>query len=395
LALLTYLLGPLSILLTPRGRRNRSAVVVALLAPAAALVLILGRFGGVVGEDRQGSVWEWWGLLAFAAIGGASVWSLAVRQLGIEGIPPLKRLPHWLRRGWFISVLGLVAPGSGLLLRGHAVRASLVLWLTWLPVAALVVLANAGGLWRHHQASGWLASSGPALETTFIMAAALVVFGIFGHIAQALEGLRQFTVEPSLKTRVKGDYYALAVIAAVSALVVVASPVQMAQQLDAGGDILRQEGLQTIPLALTLAAGRLDPGTSEYTLQAIDLYAELGRPDEAAALGEQLDRNLGSYLVLKQRESEARGASASALANATVRRPRAPVEVPADFMIGTMAKTPVAAKPVVVPDSAATDPPAAIVGPDSLDAPGPAAAPESIPPADEPAPAVSLRLEPQ
>ncbi len=305
LATLTYLLGPLAILLTPRGRAQKLMVLLAGLSVAATVVLVRERLGGLVQGDQLGSVWLWYVLVAVAVFGGFTAWARALHLIGLEGIPNVNKLPHWLRRGWAIGGLSLIAPGSGMLLSGRADRASLTVWLLSPVVFSAVILLNAAELWQHHMTGGWLASFGPALEISFMIGAWLTAVGFLGYIAQALEGLREFLVEPGLKTRVKGDYYAVAVMVAMVVMVIVANPVQMAHQLDVGGDILREDGFQMIPLQLTLASFRLDPSKPEYSLQAVELYTELGRTDKADALRSDLDRNLGPYVAMVQQEAVA------------------------------------------------------------------------------------------
>ncbi len=302
---LTYVLGPLAILLTPAGRKQKTSLALAGLSVAATAVLVLGRFGSLVRAENPASAWLWVGLVAVAVMAGFTAWARALHVAGREGVPHVNKLPHWLRRSWAIASLGLIAPGGGLLLSGHRGRAAISLWLMWPAVASVVILLNVTGLWQHHQVSGWLASSGPALEVVFMVAGAIVALGFLGHIAQALEGMRQVLVEPGLKTKVKGDYYALAVVALVVVLVVAANPVQMAHQLDVGGDLMREDGYQVIPLQLTQAASRLDPANSEYVLQAITLYEELGQDEKAAAVRADLDQNLGTYVAMMQKETVA------------------------------------------------------------------------------------------
>lgn len=302
---LTYLLGPLAILLTPRGRKHKILVTVAALSTALTVILIVSRFDGLVRADRMDSAWLWTALVVVAAFGGFTAWTRALHLLGGEGVPHVSKLPHWLRQSWAIGALGLVAPGSGMLLSGSARRTAVSIWLFWPAVVAIVVLFNGMGLWRHHLNSGWLAASGPALETALLVAGAVVAVSFLAYIAQALEGVRQVRVEPGLQTRVKGDYYALAVVAAVVVLVVVVSPSQMAHQLHTGGEALREEGFQAIPLRLALAASQLDSGKPEYALQAMELYAELGQTEQAEALRADLDRNLSTYVALVQKETVA------------------------------------------------------------------------------------------
>ena len=303
LTALTYLLGPLAVVITPRGRRRRSLLALAGVAVGATLILALFGFGRIVQVDRPWTAWLWIGLATTAVVGGFTAWARAIQIVGREGIPHVNKMPHWLRRSGVISTLGLVAPGSGLLIAGRAGQAGLSLWLLWPAVLAAVILANALGLWRHHLDGAWLANSGPALETMFLAAAAVLAVGFLGYIAQALEGVRQVLVEPGLKTRVKGDYYAVAVVAAVVVFVVAANPARMAHQIGLGGEVLREEGLQLIPLQMSLASARLDPSRPEYVMQAVELYEQMGEREQAASLRAELNRNLGSYVALVQRET--------------------------------------------------------------------------------------------
>lgn len=305
LAVLTYLLGPLAILLTPRGRRQQSALVLAGMSIMATAALVWAGFGGLVRPDHPASVWAWLALVGIAVGGGFTAWARAVHLLGREGLPRVNQLPYWLRRKWSVSLLGLVAPGSGMLLGGRSGLAAVTLWLLGPVVAAVVILLNVMGLWHHHLGSGWLAADGPALEKALMVAAGVAALGFLGYIAQALQGVRQVLVEPGLQTRVKGDYYAVAVLAAVVVMVVAVDPARMARQIDLGGNILQTEGFQEIPLRMTLLAEHLDPGQPEYALQAIALYRELGNEEQAAAVRADLDRNLSTYVALVQKETVA------------------------------------------------------------------------------------------
>jgi TM2 domain-containing membrane protein YozV len=303
LTALTYLLGPISILLTPRGRGGRGTVILAGMSVGVGALLLASGFGTVVRSDSPSSAWLWLFLVGFAIVGTFTAWARAVKLIGAEGIPSPSKLPRWMRRGWMISALGLVAPGSGQLLSGRPGRAALILWLGWPIVFSAVVLVNGMGLWRHHQTTGWLDGSGVVLERILMIAAGVVALGFLGHVAQALQGIREVLVGSQFHARIKGDFYAAGVLVFAVALVVVASPVEMARQLDLSGDILREEGFRAIPLRLTLAASHLDPARTEYSLQAMELYTELGDLERAATIRAGMHANLVGYMALIQREA--------------------------------------------------------------------------------------------
>ncbi|MFT5232806.1 MAG: hypothetical protein ACI9UQ_000828, partial [Candidatus Krumholzibacteriia bacterium] len=180
LVVLTYLLGPLAMMLTPRGREEKKMVYTGLISVAATLILLAAKFTGLVNPAHAFSVWGWIALLTTAVVGGFTAWARALFLIGREGIPHQSKLPAWLGRSWIISALGVLAPGSGFLLSGRADRAAIVLWLMGPPAAAVVVLANVFGIWGHHQASGWLAASGVTLEKAFVVAVAVAVLGFLG-----------------------------------------------------------------------------------------------------------------------------------------------------------------------------------------------------------------------
>lgn len=294
LVALTYALGPLSILLTPAGRAQKICVFWAGLSYVAMVVLVAFRFGQLVRPAEPASVWVWLALLGVAVVGGFVAWSRAVSLLADEGLPQRYKLPHWLRRDWVVSLLGLFAPGSGFLLGGRADRAAAVLWSLCPAVLAAAVLLNAGDLWRYHRQQGWLADGGPQLEKLFLIAGAAVGLGFLAYIAQALEGVRQMVVEPGLWRQGRRDYYAFGLVAVLALVAVAANPERMAAQLQAGGEVLRAEGLQVIPLKLAVTAHHLDPGEPEYSLRAMELYAELGHEKRANNVRSELDRYYGA-----------------------------------------------------------------------------------------------------
>jgi hypothetical protein len=89
-------------------------------------------------------------------------------------------------------------------------------------------------------------------------------------------------------------------------MTVIWDPPTVARHLDNSGIILREKGLQIIPLHLARGAYRLDPGPSEYGVRVIELNEELGRKDEAVRMRRELDGNLASYLALVQTENRGR-----------------------------------------------------------------------------------------
>ena len=130
------------------------------------------------------------------------------------------------------------------------------------------------------------------------LSAGILAVGLIGWIAQALEGARQMMGEPGIRHRMRGDWYAAALLCTLVGMAIVWDPTTAARHMDNGGIVLREKGFQVIPLHLTRGAYRLDPGPSEYPVRVLELYEELGRRDEAIRLRQELDGNLASYLAL-------------------------------------------------------------------------------------------------
>ena len=177
-----------------------------------------------------------------------------------------------------------------------------MIWMGWGVVAAVMVLAGGKGIWAGNQA-GQAGSLNPVvLETIFLLAAGVLLAGFVGWIAQALEGARQMMEEPSIRHRMRGDWYAAALLVTLIGMAMVWDPTTMAVHFDDGSVVMREQGFRLIPLKMSLSAHRLDPASSQYAIRAMELCEELGRTAEAADLRRELDGNLASYLALVQAE---------------------------------------------------------------------------------------------
>ena len=303
LVTLTYLLGPFSVALNPDNRERKGLLFAGLISGMAGLGMFAGR-GFIL--DLIGKGWPLW---PWALIGTAvmvtvfSTWAHAAMLVVRRQEQPRFRLPSFLRKPWAVGVTGLVAPGLGLLLSGCARRGAAVIWLSGAIVAAVMVLAGAPAIWKNNQAAGAGSMNAMVLETIFMLAAGILIAGLIGWIAQALEGARQMMGEPAIRQRMRGDWYAAALMFTLVGTAVVWDPSAMAGHLDGGSVVLRENGFRLIPLKLSQAAHRLDPAPSQYAIQAMELCEELGRSGEAARLRRELDGNLASYLALVHSEN--------------------------------------------------------------------------------------------
>jgi hypothetical protein len=303
LMILTFLLGPFSVHLNPENRERKGLLTVGMISGMACLGLFAGRgfILDIIGES--GSLWP---LAAIATLVGVTVFSVWTRALYLagkrEGMPRHK-LPSLLRKPWAVGIVGLIAPGLGLLMAGCARRGAAVIW-AGLPVAAaVIVLVNGMGIWSRNQVVQAAPIQPEILETIFMISAGILIAGLIGWIAQALEGARQMMGEPGIRHRMRGDWYAAALMCTLVGMAVVWDPPTAARYMDNSGIVLREKGFQVIPLHLTRGAHHLDPGPSEYGVQLLELYEDLGRRDEAVRLRKELDGNLASYLALVQTES--------------------------------------------------------------------------------------------
>ncbi len=302
LVTLTYLLGPFSVALNPDNRGRKGLLFAGLISGMAGLGMFAGR--GFI-FNLIGKGWPLWPLALIGAVvmvTAFSTWARCAMSVVRRQQNPRHKLPSLLRKPWAVGVTGLVAPGLGLLLAGCARRGAVVIWAAWAVVAAVLVLAGSPELWANNQAAGAGSINPVALETIFLLAAGILGVGLIGWIAQALEGARQMMDEPAFRHRMRGDWYAAALLFTLVGMAVVWDPSAMAGHLDGGSVVLREKGFRLIPLKLSQAAHRLDPAPSQYAIQAMELCEELGRTGEATRLRSELDGNLASYLAMVHSE---------------------------------------------------------------------------------------------
>ena len=267
----------------------------------------LGMFAGrgfildLIGKGWP--LWPWAVIGAAAMVTAFSVWARTAYLAGSRQCLPRHKLPFLLRKPCAVGVMGLIAPGLGLLMAGCKRRGAAVIWSGCPVVAAALVLVNGLRIWSRNQGAGAVSIQPAVLEATFMISVGILAVGLIGWIAQALEGARQMMYEPGIRHRMRSDWYAAALLCALLGMVVIWDPSAMARHLDNGGIILQEKGLRVIPLHLTRGAHCLDPGPSEYAVRAIELYEELGRRDEAIRLRQELDGNLAPYLALVHTEN--------------------------------------------------------------------------------------------
>ncbi|MBU8871553.1 MAG: hypothetical protein KOO60_11875 [Gemmatimonadales bacterium] len=317
LVMLTYLLGPFALLLTGRGRQNRTWLFTGCSSGLVGLGLMVGR-GSIMAGIESGLAIVMLGLLTVLVVmAGFSAWARAL-VLTKDPDPAVRAMQHqafpsWLHKPWVLGSLGFLAPGLGLLLAGRARRAAAVLWACQLGVLAGLVVLHARWIWQVNVSSDIGALDPNRLEVIFMGAALACLLSGMGWVGLALEGGRQAASAHGGSRLPRGDWYSLALVASLAVFAFTADPVMVAEGLDAQGQRLQELGYRVIPLTMSVAAHRCDPSRARYAIQAVDLYAELGHGDKAEELRSRLDQNLGDFVELVLLEESPPGESSEIL----------------------------------------------------------------------------------
>ena len=315
LMILTWILGPFSVHLHSAHRSGKGMLAVGMISGMAGLGMFAGR-GFILDLIGQGwPLWVWTVIGLAVMVTAFSVWARTAYLACRENRVPRHKLPSLFRKPWAIGVVGLLAPGLGLLLAGCARRGAAVVWASWPFAAAVLLLANGLQIWNLNQGVNEASIAAVVLESGFLLAAGILAAGLIVWVAQALEGARQMMGDPGISLRMRGDWYAAALVCALVGTAIVWDPAAMARQLDSGAVILQEKGFRVIPLELSRTAHRLDPAPTEYAVRALALYEDLGRRDDAARLRLELEENLASYLALINVEN--RGETEQAYAGRT------------------------------------------------------------------------------
>lgn len=285
LSLLSYFLGPLAIAATRQGRKSSVWLVIAVAATAVSAIA-LWMWGSVFSRPATGEfidgAWIFVGCLAIIA--AFTVWSHAVALIGHQRSTALRRLPGWIKRPWIAGPLGLLLPGLGLFITGHARRAALALWISGAALISTLVLLHAQWIWSWNEASGAVAFAPHTLEYLFLALGVVVLFGVFTWIVQVLDGARLAGSRNTRQARVRGDVIAVALLASILIFAVSFEPGLISQTLDDFAVAAYSEGFKVIPLHAVRSAAVLDPSKPIYVLHAASIYEDLGRSGEARAL---------------------------------------------------------------------------------------------------------------
>lgn len=305
LLLLAYALGPLAPVIMSRGRRQ--------LVWAGFGVLGLPLWAGIVWKWPEVSAWLASGripllpalivavglfLLTFAS------WGRTIFLTGWDARFFPERLPHWLQHPTIVGVLGLVAPGSGLLVTAAPRRAAFAMWNGGLTLLAGALVACAPVLWKSNQLANAGAIAPRVLEVLFVVAFVIGVAGALVWIFGALDGTRLATYRAGRRTPARGDWFALAILAALIVFFVTFEPRSLAQDLDRRAAGMHEAGLVFVPLPVGMLATHLDASRPSYTLRLADYYAAVGHEVEARRIRDELRTRWEEYSRLTGRGTQ-------------------------------------------------------------------------------------------
>ena len=287
--LLSYLLGPLAILATREGRTSRFWVALALGSVSVTMTLLLGwshilsKFG-----ERGIVILPMMLLASVSIITGFTVWARAICLIGRHRALLARNLPEPMRRPGLVGMLGFLFPGLGLLVTGHHRRAAFTVWVTGLFAISAFVLYRAAWLWSWNMGAGSEALQGTTLEHLFIVMGIVAAFGALVWIVQALDGARLAERRFVQNARPSGGTAAFALLSVLVLFLLLFEPASVAETLDNLAVSAQHEGYRLLPLHAELAAMRLDPSRPVFTVEAAELYDQLGEHESALALREEL-----------------------------------------------------------------------------------------------------------
>jgi hypothetical protein len=221
--------------------------------------------------------------MVWLAAGGVGLVT-AARRCG-EG--PLARRPS--RRPLLAGLVGLLAPGLGLLLAGRWIRSAATIVVVGLGATAALVLTRAPGWWHAHREDGQPALIDDlALERILLGLAAVVTVGAIGWFVSALEAGRLAAGPRTVRAVSGADRVPAALLLALVALAVFFRPADLARGLDRATGTLSAHELRLTALATARAAAWLAPADPLLELRVAERLDALGRADAAATIRHRL-----------------------------------------------------------------------------------------------------------
>jgi hypothetical protein len=301
--ILSYLAGPLSILATRRGRRDRICTGLSVFSVALATIVIWMWRGLAYWSTQQNPVGAIMLVAAIVAvISGVSAWARAVLLAGRYEGARLRRSPGWIRGKWAAGLFGIISPGMGLFIAGRSRQAASALWMAGITAVSMLVLSRAVWLWNYNAHAGAFSVRPEALEYTLIGLSAAAVLGGLAWIVQVLNGARLAGRASNRKTVSRRNWAAVALVVTMIIFPFLSRPEVMAEAFDGAAVAAGGEGMRIIPLYLSRAALSLDPSRPEYVIRAIRFYESRGDQSAADAMRTELIDRLEPSIPLLEEE---------------------------------------------------------------------------------------------
>jgi hypothetical protein len=246
------------------------------------------------------------------------------------------RVPRWLRSPLPAGIMGLLVPGSGLLLVGAPRRAALAFLGFASMSLSLLVLWKSQWLWQLNAALLAGALQPTSLERLFLTAAAVAFAGGMIWVASVLDGMRCGFHAQGGPTSGLGDWMTFLLLIAVLAAYFGSEPKSIARDVHNYATSLEHEGMQLVPLQLARLAKRLDPARPRYTLHLASLLQQNGDMASAEILRGQMRSYWREYERL-QEDTASQAEEESRLPSAALGAPASPTPSVPDLLPSPMA----------------------------------------------------------
>ena len=289
---LCYLLGPFTAILMRQGRARFLWAIVGMAA--------LAVWGGTVWRWDDLSRWIATGRIPFApwlagmlvtSVLGVAAWSRSVYLAGTDVRFFHTRLPGWVRNPVTASLLGVIAPGAGLLATGAPVRAALTFWNACMAALAVPLFWQAAWLWRANRASTNGSLPSTTLEIVFLAAFAVGFLGALVWTVSVFDAIREASTSTRVGASIRADRLLFALLASLIVVCLVSQPTTMARDANMLATALERGGMLRIPLCLAQLARTLDPARPAYALHAAALFEANGDVPSASHVRSQVRAN--------------------------------------------------------------------------------------------------------
>ncbi len=288
-AVISYFLGPFSILAVEDGRKSRfwlSTLCIFVLGLAVFTAGLVGRL-----DTAGGGAWVIPAWLASAAVGvitGVAAWSRGLVLAGRRSRTASKVFPRFAQCPWGAGMLGMALPGFGLYSNGRRGRAAAAVWPVAFIALSAIILCYSSQLWDSLAGAESYGYGGRFLEYIFMSAAALGFLGVVFWIFQSLDGARLAGQGAAGNIRRGGDIAAVMLLISLIAFGSMFQKDYVAETLHGKAGDLFDEGYRVIPVYIESAAVKVDPSRPEYSVKLMEFYEGVNDIEKARAVRAEL-----------------------------------------------------------------------------------------------------------